>query len=454
MLRLPPPLRRMPSPRDPLPADAALAQGSPLAEAAGPPAAPARGRRLRLREAMLALMALIVAAAAIAYPQRSRFTAQGADLSRRLIGDENTARLESVYFRVEDRVHRLKYRLFGEDDDAFAARVRVEYIPQPPGPVYVVHIGGAPAFDARVISWNLLHPKESGFLPPVPRLVFPQTYPMRDNPEPGEYVWSTAGLPRNTPEAPLLARTFVKPDRSRPYATVGVLLVDARRTRLVFTGGTVDPGGFRGVAGPGAIPQKDLPHLLVAFNGGFKGPHGNFGMVADGKTYVPLRNGLASIAVLADGTIRMGEWGRTLTWDDAMVAVRQNAVLLVENGEVSRRVGEGNDTWGYVNVNSAEFITWRSAVGLTKEGNLLIAAGNSLSAETLAKALRAAGAHTAMQLDINTPYVLTSLFSHQPDGSIRASKFMDSMPDNPARFLKSNERDFAYLVVDETRLYR
>ncbi|KAA0239761.1 hypothetical protein EDM76_02870 [bacterium] len=226
--------------------------------------------------------------------------------------------------------------------------------------------------------------------------------------------------------------------------------MDARRIRLHMTGGTVDPGGDRGVKGSGNIPADQYVNLLAAINGGFKGPHGGFGMYADGKEYRPLRNGLASIAVMKDGAIKMGEWGKDLSWDENTVAVRQNAVLLVQGGEVSPRTAEGNDTWGYVEVDSSEFITWRSAIGLTKDGNLLFAAGNSLSAETLAKALWAAGAHTAMQLDINSPYVLISAFFAQPGGTPKAERFMDNMPDSPARFLKAQERDFFWVTLDET----
>ncbi|MEJ5222731.1 MAG: hypothetical protein WHT63_12080 [Tepidiforma sp.] len=88
---------------------------------------------------------------------------------------------------------------------------------------------------------------------------------------------------------------------------------------------------------------------------------------------------------------------------------------------------------------------------MTKEGHLLVAAGNSLSAETLAKALWAAGAEYAMQLDINSPYVLTALFFPQPDGTVKPERFMEAMPDSPGRFLRVQERDFMYLVLDESR---
>jgi hypothetical protein len=216
-----------------------------------------------------------------------------------------------------------------------------------------------------------------------------------------------------------------------------------------MTGGTDSPGGDRGVPGPGVIPDEHLPDLLAAWNGGFRGPHGGFGMYADGREYRPLRDGYASVAVTRDGTMRIGQWGRDLTWSDDMVAVRQNAALLVENCEVSERTNEGNDTWGYVKVDSSEFITWRSGIGLTENGDLLVAAGNSLSAPSLARALWAAGACWAMQLDINNPYVLASVFFQQPDGTIESRRFMESMPDNPARFLATQPNDFLYVTLDD-----
>jgi len=402
--------------------------------------APARRRwRPSRRRVLLTLAVLFLGVMGYGYTHKSEFSAQAADLSRRVIGDENTARVEAWYFRVQDRIDRTKYRLLGGDTDPFAIEeVVVQFVKQPP---------------QQVIDITLEHSYDFGpELPPPPKpMTPPETIPLRDTLEAGEGVWTTASLPRTSPDDPVLMRTFIRPDKSRPYALVGVLLMDSRRVMLHMVGGTADPGGDRGVKGPGVIPQDDRANLIAAWNGGFKGPHGGFGMVANGKEYRPLRNGLASIAVMQDGTIKMGEWGNDITWEEGMVAVRQNAVLLVRNGEISRRVTEGNDTWGYVNVNSAEFITWRSAVGLTRDGNLLYASGNSLSAETLAKALYAAGAHTAMQLDINTPYVLLGTYFPQPDGSLTSQKFMDTMSDNPGRFLKSQERDFMYITVDETR---
>ncbi|MFN0147535.1 MAG: hypothetical protein ACKVT1_13560 [Dehalococcoidia bacterium] len=416
----------------------AAAQADPEAPAALP-AAPRRYTKKRLALGIAATFLVVLAGA---YSQKDHYSHRMADWSRDVIGDKNTSRVEAFYFTVQDKVDQLKYRVFGGDTNPFdSGRVYVQAIEvQPPRRVLIDL--------SKPIDLNNLHVPEL-FKPR--QMEPPATKPLRDNLEQGEGVWTTAGLPRSAPGDMLMAKTFVRPDKTRPYATVGVLLLDARRIRLQVVGGTVDPGGDRGVKGPGIVAPDDLKRLLVAFTGGFKGPHGGFGMVAEGKEYRPLRNGLASIAIFNDGTIKMGEWGKSLAWDENMAAVRQNAILLVDNCEVSKRTAEGNDTWGYVVANSQEFITWRSAVGLTKDGNLVVAAGNHLSAATLASALWAAGACTAMQLDINSPYVLTSLYFPQGDGTMKAEKFMDSMPANPNRYATAQERDFFYVTLDESR---
>ena len=407
-------------------------------------------RRLRLskRQAALGALALFALVIAGAYTQKDRYTDRLAGLSRHLLGDEKTARIEGWYFSIQDGTDQLKYRVFGGSINPFAKdNALVVPSARPPGQAAAmdsrlpaVWFDSSEAFEAPAV-----------YKPPKPApLTLPETRPLRAGPEPGEGVWTTAGLPRSSPDDVLMAKTFIRPDTARPYALAGVLLLDKRRIQLHITGGTEDPGGDRGVRGPGVIPEGDRNRLLAAWNGGFRGPHGGFGMYADGKQYRPLRNGLASVAVAKDGTIKMGEWGRDLSWSADLVAVRQNAVLLVDNCEVSKRTNEGNNTWGYVQVNSAEFITWRSAIGLTREGDLLVAAGNSLSAASLARALWAAGACYAMELDINTPYVLASLYFPQEDGSLKRAKFMDSMVDGSNRFFTTQPRDFMYATLNES----
>ncbi len=408
-----------------------------LAESDAP--SPSSRKLFTWKRLLLAVVMLGFLTGAAAYSQKERIAPEVADMSRRLIGDERTARIEGWFFKVEDQINKAKYRLLGGETNPFATRqIRVEFVPRPPAREIHFSVGNGPDY--------LPPPDAFQPLPMVP----PTTRALRENPEAGEGVWTSVGLPLSSGPDPLMMKTFIRPDTSRPYALVGVLLMDHRRIRLHLMGGTEDPGGDLGVRGPGAIPEEHRDELVAAWNGGFKGPHGGFGMVANGLTYRGLRNGLATICVKESGAIVMGEYGRDFTWDDSFESCRQNVILLVDKGEVSKRTTEGNDTWGYVQVNSSEFITWRSAVGVTKDGNLLVAAGNSLSAETLAQALWGAGAEYAMQLDINSPYVLTGLFFRQPEGTVKPEKFMDSMPDGASRFLRTQERDFMYVTLDES----
>ena len=406
---------------------------------------------MKRRLLVVVLLALLLGAGGAVVFGLGRYSARAADMSRRLIGDEKTAQLESWFFAGQDRVDRLRFRISGDLTQPFGPEApknevaSVSTSAQLPASADETAVGaaGLPVDDP---------PPSAPAVPPSPSpLALPSITPLYSLTARGEAVWSTDGLPHSSPDDVLMAKTLIRPDPQRPYATVGVLLVDKRRVDLHMVGGREDPGGDVGVHGPGVLPDADRENLLVAWNGGFKGAHGSWGMYADGQTYRPLRNGFASVAVSRDGSVRIGTWGKDFGWSDDLVAVRQNAVLLVDNCEVSPRTNEGNDTWGFVEVNSADFITWRSAIGLTANGDLMIAAGNSLSASTLARAMAAAGACEAMQLDINSPYVLTSLFFQQDDGTIRAAKFMDTMPDNPRRFLTTQPRDFMYLTLDESR---
>lgn len=415
----------------------------PIPQAADVPAPPPGRRVFTWKRLIAGLLLLMLATGGIAYSQKERIAPEVADTMRTLIGDERTAQVESWFFRLEDRVHKAKYRLFGGETNPFETEaVHVQYLPRAEGAV--VHY-----FPETGVRTDFPDLTGELFMPTPMQL--PEIRQLSNDPEPGEGVWSTAGLPLTTPADVRMAKTFLHPDPSRPYASVALLLVDSRRARLHMVAGTVDPGGSRNIAGPGIIPDEHLASLLVAWNGGFKGDHGIYGMQVGDTVFRQLRPNLATVCTRTDGLFVMGEYGRDFTWDETMTACRQNAILLVDKGEVSPRTNEGNDTWGYVRVDSSEFITWRSAIGVTKDGNLLVAAGNSLSADSLAKALWAAGAEYAMQLDINNPYVLTGLYFHQPDGTIEGERFMDSMPDTPKRFLRTNERDFMYLTLDETR---
>lgn len=390
--------------------------------------------------------ATIIASVALggAYTQKDEYTDDLANFSRSVIGVNSTEDLKEVYFSVTDNTNRLKVKLLGSNENPFGDE---------PQKLIETQIKENPVASAGLDSATI--PIDEPVIveekQPQP-MVLPEIKSLRDNPIAGEGEWSTVGLPRTSPEDVLMAKTFLKPDASRD-ATVVLLLLDKRRIRLNMVGGTKSPNGEQNgnvrIPGPGKIPNEDRGNLLVAWNGGWIGWHPpGFGMVANGLEYRSLKNGFASVAVTRDGEILMGEWGRTLFWRDDFVAVRQNTALLVEDCKITDSDFENNEKWGYIVYKSQDNVTRRSAIGLTASGDLLVAAGNNTKPEALARAMWAAGACTAMPLDMNTPQVNVSTYFQTPEGKIIGQNFGGY--DNPRRFLGTEENDFMYVVHDET----
>ncbi|MSQ10311.1 MAG: hypothetical protein EXR52_04820 [Dehalococcoidia bacterium] len=374
------------------------------------------------------------------YPDRT------ADFLREQFGYDTIFQLEELVFGLQDSFNQAKYGVLGQRVEASAEAG------EPVAATSYASAGGAPERQPELTHGELVVVQPPSRPSPMPLPdIQPLAVPLRD----GEGAWRIDDLPRTAADVMLMAKASVRPDRGRPYSVVQALLFDQRRINLHIVGGTKHPGGDRGVVGPGIIHEADLPNLLAAWNGGFQGIHGlnsQYGADARGvlRHYRPLVNGFASVAVYQDGSIKLGEWGRDLSFSDDLVAVRQNNILLVDNCEVNPRTKEGNHTWGYVKAgDTATFITWRSAIGVTANGDLIVAAGNDLSADTLARSLWALGACYAMQLDINRPYVLTTLYYDQPDGSLVTKKHMDQMPTDTGRFTsrRPQERDFMYLTA-------
>src|SRR5438128_9684379 len=114
--------------------------------------------------------------------------------------------------------------------------------------------------------------------------------------------------------------------------------------------GTIEPGGPRGVRGPGLIPATDQKGdvLLAAFNGGFKYADGQYGLMVNGRVYVPPQPGAATIAVTKEGKILLGAWGadsRLNSNNSDLLAWRQNAGLLINSGVINPLTQDGA-AWG------------------------------------------------------------------------------------------------------------
>ena len=90
--------------------------------------------------------------------------------------------------------------------------------------------------------------------------------------------------------------------------------------------------------------------------------------------------------------------------------------------------------------------TWRSGIGITKNGDLLFAVGNNLTPSTLADALILAGAQSAMQLDINPGWVRFNFFEPLGSGTYSTSTLTKGLKDGSSQYLNGYNKDFFYLT--------
>lgn len=336
------------------------------------------------------------------------------------VGPEKIAFLENVFFLATDWVTRLAH---GGASSSPAATVT----PSPPATE-------VPASPAAGTPPSQKTPADSATAQPLPS-------------------------PSPTAEGRRLAdgvvwRGSVRPDPARPYAAVEVVEIDPGLLQLKMVPGTWEPRPTTGLVGSGVIPTEDWPALVAAFNGGFAAMHGQYGMMVDRKVYLPARDGVATVAVYEDGTIRMGTWGRDLVQTPDMVSLRQNCPPLIENGTITAETGKLT-LWG-LSV-SDEVYLYRSGLGVTKDGRLLYVCGRSLSAYTLARALQMAGAWYAMQLDVDEFHVAFITYDVQPTQAggppaVTGRKLLANMRGFDTFFLKPFQLDFFYLVRRPQRL--
>lgn len=264
---------------------------------------------------------------------------------------------------------------------------------------------------------------------------------------PGEGIWSPVQLAQFGTND-IMEKTFVLPDANRPYAITSLIKINMHYANLKVIAGTQQPGGPIGNPGTGLIPRTDQSSgkLFAAFNGGFQYKDGEFGMTIGSKVYVPLKAGLATVIMRNDGTATLETYNGNQQDLNNAIAVRQNGPAIVENSKVlADTFNGGMSRWGLTVTNS--MYTWRSGLGITKNGNLIYAVGPSLNVNTLAAALQAAGSVTAMQLDINPFWVRFVLYQPNGSGSYTYQSLVKAMQNGGSHYLNGYEKDFFYLTT-------
>ncbi len=376
--------------------------------------------------------------------------AQMADTLRSIIGVQAVADIESFSFQIQDVFNRTRYQVSGEKPKLSFASTPVDSQPTLP-PIET----RAPRVALTATPSTTLAGTPAAIKPAGPT---PTPIPLPSVLDAAPYIdggWQAFGPIMSG--RPILARGTVKPDPARAYAQAAVVRIDLSQVDLHFILGTLEPVSARGVqpvTRTGFIPiqdqSPDTSGLLVAFNGGFKSIHGNFGVAINGINIITPSYGLASLVIYNDGSIDLGSWGIDITNTTNIVAVRQNCPMLLDMGHVNPSVNDGNrKEWGYTVKNLDT--TWRSGIGITRDGRFLIyATGPSLTVQSLGDALRIAGAYNAMQLDINGFFTRFAIYHTAPPNSrhpVAADKLLNEMSVTPNQFLEPYDRDFFYVTL-------
>ncbi len=389
---------------------------------------------------------MVVLLAGSAYAATNVWPGLGAgavDLARGVLGDKVTSEVENFVLSSEDKVKQMEYRLLRTSP---AAPWQTNALPTPapantpyPSPDSTNAAGATPSPSSHAGSTPQPAPIPAGWtLENVPAL----------GSTPGEGHW-TAYL-RDTVGNVVAYRTFLQPDPQRPYAIVAVVAFNLQATRLHFVLGYEEPASKVFISRPARIPASDMQpgKILAAFNGGFKAEHGHFGVMLDGVTLIPPRDGFGTVAIYDDGRVRLGAWGKDIVPSPNLVASRQNGPLIIQNGQINPHTYVSDpQMWGYTTDGSTA--TGRSALGISQDGTVLYyAVGFDLTLPVLTRAVQDAGAFQAIQLDINNFYTHFEAFLPRNNNDLTAVPLLEQMKGpGDQRYLTINKRDFFYVTT-------
>jgi hypothetical protein len=289
------------------------------------------------------------------------------------------------------------------------------------------------------------------------------------------------------PNAPApFYQTFIRADPERAYTRVYITMWDPRQVQLRMQAGTIEPQSATGQRGAGIVPRdpETLERLVGAFNGGFQALHGEFGMMADDRVYLPPKPWAATVAVFDDGRVGMGSWPapdwRGAFYDEdlanrqipeAMVDFRQNLTSVVEDGQYNPW---GRWYWGAAPRNAEEqTLTTRSAMCLTEEGFLAYFWSQGIGPEAVGLAMNHTRCVRGVHLDMNIAHCGFEFFQPFAPGEdapplgrsirddaewegplpeadgwrLRARRAVRSMAMPFPRYSQRDGRDFFYLTL-------
>lgn len=261
---------------------------------------------------------------------------------------------------------------------------------------------------------------------------------------PGEGVWKAAAKGAGT-RPPILVTTF-RSDPEYPQFVAGVAWIDSSRTHLSYMPGLAEPPSPLPRRGPSEVPGILRKRVVATFNGGFPLETSGGGLVYRGKAKEAMVNGAATVVEYRDGRVDIVRWHSGPQAPAGVWFAKQNLPPIIYEGHLNANLSDGPE-WGET-VNNAVRV-WRSGLGIDRRGNLIYAAADNQTVESLAKILLRAGAVRALELDINEDW--TSFISYSRPGAADPGNLLPEMFRPPDRYLTPDERDFfaVYLRAGE-----
>ena len=385
--------------------------------------------------------------------------AKAANPARRILGNRTVAQIESAYFTVEDALQRQMFRLglaeaeapWLVENDKKSEVGPAESLPAPtavvlptptidlqkqhqslaavndPSPEQPVPTP-SPTLTPTPVSWQLASLKPYGTLP-------------------GEGEWQP--YLTNGHDEVVALRTFLQPDPERPHTVVAVVAFDLRQTSLGYVLGSEEPSLPGGPRGNGLIPAEDLEggRIIATFNGGFLATHGEYGAMSGDIMPLPAKKDAGTVTIGRRGQVQIGIWGQDIDPSDNYAAWRQNASIVIHQGEINDKVyNESVISWGG---NLDGFIvTWRSGLGISADNKTLFYfAGPSMGMPTLASTMQDVGVYNGFLLDINAYWVHFAAVESEPESLSAAPLFPEEMAIDSDRYLRRSLRDFFYITA-------
>jgi hypothetical protein len=228
-------------------------------------------------------------------------------------------------------------------------------------------------------------------------------------------------------------------------SAVTLMRFDQALVRLALHAGSAEPGGG-GWTYASEIGPREAHRVLAGFNGGFRLGYGSVGFMADGRAPAPLGAGLGSVVTYRDGTTQIGAWQEGVPAQGrAIESVLQDLKLLVDHGAPASTVEScAIECWGATLGGGTDVA--RSALGIRGDGQLVWAAGESLSPAAIAGALSGTGVQRAVELDINPEWVAGYLYVHRGSGPVPVP-VLPGQSGIPGQLLAPYPRDFFTILA-------